>query len=384
MGIYFVAFFLSASFLFVAECQNKGNKKILIVVALLIPILLAGLRKIGIGTDTEVYVNVLYNAAASSQSFIDYLGSSVYSSFQTKSVVNWEIGYNLLVYISTKITGSFQGVLIVTHFLIITLFYAGLRRIEGDFSRTLSMLIFYLMFYASSLNMMRQWIAVAIIFWGFHFLQEHRTKSFFLTVAVAILFHNSAVIGVLIWGCYKYFSNSNMKRKVVFGGRKLDINIYKVLIFCVVGLIALACLNIIAALIESVNSVFARYARLYLSGTISLMPMQIVRRMPIILLLLCNWRKINQVSKDSSFFYGMLVLDVLLSQLASVTLQSSRIGYYFSVYEIVILAEIVKRKRKEWKCIYVLAICIYLIILFYFDNVIMGRAEIVPYLFFFS
>ena len=384
MAIYFGAFFLSAFFLLIAEKTRSPYRKIIIVIGLFIPIMLAGMRKIGIGTDTEVYVNVLYEAAHRSSGFFDYLGQEVYSSFQMKPVTNWEIGYNLLVYISTKITNSYQGVLFATHLLTIGFVYKGLVKLDANFSKAFAMLIFYFMFYASSLNLMRQWIAVAIIFYGFHYIQDGKTKKYLFCVVLAVLFHNSAILGIVIWLIYYFFVKFNSERELAIGGKRLDSNLNNLIIFTIVCVAFLFSISVVANILGSINAVFARYARLYISGNIQLMPMQIIRRLPIILLLIINWKKLNSIEKNTPFYYAMVVLDVAISQMGSLTSQSTRMGYFFSVFEIIILAELICRRRRDWKVLYGVVLIMYCAILFYYDNGLMGRSEVVPYLFYFN
>ena len=384
MAIYFGTFFLSTFFLFIAEKTRSPYRKIIIAIGLLIPIMLAGMRKIGIGTDTEVYVNVLYEAAHSSSGFFDYLGQEVYSSFQMKPVTNWEIGYNLLVYISTKITNSYQGVLFATHLLTIGFVYKGLVKLDANFSKAFAMLIFYFMFYASSLNLMRQWIAVAIIFYGFHYIQDGKTKKYLFCVVLAVLFHNSAILGIVIWLIYYFFVKFNSERELAIGGKRLDSNLNNLIIFTIVCVAFLFSISVVANILGSINAVFARYARLYISGNIQLMPMQIIRRLPIILLLIINWKKLNSIEKNTPFYYAMVVLDVAISQMGSLTSQSTRMGYFFSVFEIIILAELICRRRRDWKVLYGVVLIMYCAILFYYDNGLMGRSEVVPYLFYFN
>lgn len=384
MAIYFGTFFLSTFFLLIAEKTRSPYRKIIIAIGLFMPIMLAGMRKIGIGTDTEVYVNVLYEAAHGSSGFFNYLGQKVYSSFQMKPVTSWELGYNLLVYISTKITNSYQGVLFATHLLTVTFVYKGLEKLDANFSRAFAMLIFYFMFYASSLNLMRQWIAVAIIFYGFHFIQDGQTKKYLFCVVLAMLFHNSAIVGIIIWLIYNFFEKFNSKRGLAIGGKELDSNLNNLIIFTIVCVAFLLGISIVANILGSINAVFARYARLYISGSVKLMPMQIIRRLPIILLLIVNWNRLNSIEKNVPFYYAMVVLDVAISQLGSLTSQSSRMGYFFSVFEIVILAELTRGRRRDWKILYGLVLILYGAMSFYYDNVLMGRSEIVPYLSYFN
>ena len=230
MAIYLITFSFSTFLLMLAETgkSKKITKHVLVFLGLLMPILLASMRKIGVGTDTKVYTFMLYDAAQNAQSFFDYLGKSVYSNFQYKAVTKWEIGYNLVVYFSTKLTGSIQGVFFLTHALIIGFIYKGLKKIEGDFSISFSMLLFYLLFYGTSLNLMRQWMATSILFYGFHFLQKKDIKKYILTVVFATLFHNSGIIGAVILLLYFYLENESKNVNITIGEKVVDIGIRRV------------------------------------------------------------------------------------------------------------------------------------------------------------
>lgn len=377
-------FVLSAILLMICEKKEGLGAKVLVILALFLPIAVAGLRKIGIGTDTEVYVNVLYEAAKNSTSFFEYLSKNVYSSFQYKSVMNWEIGYNILLYYTTKLTGSIQGVFLVTQLIVVYFIYKGIKEYSDRYSTAMAMLVFYFMFYGSTLNAMRQWIAIAIIFWGTHFLNDKQDKYFFMSVIAALLFHNSAVIGFIIWLVYRYMDSERQKRRLVFNGKLLSNDLYKIVVITIVGIFCLVGLNIIGTLLSSINGVFARYVRIYINGNVQIMPMQLLRRFPIIFLVVVNWKNIQERFSKSGFITSMLVLDTITSQLGGITAQSSRIGYFFSVYETILIAEIISVKRRGIRIIYYIFLISFLFAGFYYDNVLMGRSEIVPYLFFFN
>lgn len=385
MAIYLITFSLSSFLLMLAE-KGKGKKRtkqILALLGLLMPILLASFRKVGVGTDTKVYTSVLYEAAQNSKSFFDYLGMSVYSSFQNKAVTKWEFGYNFVVYFSTKLTHSIQGVFFFTHAIIVGFIYKGLKKIQGKFSISFSMALFYLLFYGTSLNLMRQWMAISILFYGFHFLQEKNIKKYIFTVGAATLFHNSGIIGVVILLLYFYLESKKKNVDIVIGERVVDIGFRRVLFLFGMAILFLISLEGFARILGLINAVFARYVRLYISGAIKIMPMQIIRRLPILAILLCNWKRLYQES-NTPFLCGMVVLDLITSQLGGITNQSSRIGYYFSVYELILLPGIIGTQRKAERFLLELFFCLYYIFCFYYDMVLMGRAEIIPYLFYFQ
>lgn len=384
MAIYITMFILSAIFLGIADNRKGIAAKGLTILGLALPICLAGFRKIGIGTDTEVYANVLFDAANNSTSFLDYLSRYVYTNFQYKSVMNWEIGYNVLVYLATKVTGSIQGVFFLTHFVIVIFIYKGLEEYKKEISVSYGMLVFYFMFYGSSLNAMRQWIAIAIIFWGTHFLMKEQTRNFFITVIIALLFHNSSVIGLVLYVIYIYMKQLGRKRIISINGKHLSNDTYKFLVIVVVGITSLLCINTLGSVLASISDVFARYVRIYISGTVHIMLMQIIRRTPIIILVFINWKQLKEKAIDSPFLTAMLIVDTLISQLGSITTQSSRMGYFFSIYEVILIPELIFVKFGKKRIFYFILIAVFLFIGFYYDNVLMGRSEIIPYKFYFS
>lgn len=385
MAVY-IMMFVSSSILLKVSGRKKGlEAKVLVILALLLPIAVAGFRKVGIGTDTEVYVNVLYEAAKKSTSFFDYLSKKVYSSFQYKSVMNWEIGYNALLYCATKLTKSIQGVFFATQLIVIYFIYKGIKEYkDGYYSIAMAMFVFYFMFYGSTLNAMRQWIAIAIIFWGTHFLNNKQDKYFCITVIAALLFHYSAIIGFLIWLVYRYMDSERQKWSLVSNGVTLSKDLYKIVIIMLLGIFCLVGINAIGAFLSSINGVFARYVRLYITGTVQFMPMQLLRRIPVIFMVVINWKRVQERFPKSGFIILMLVLDIITSQLGGISAQSSRIGYFFSVYETILIAEIISVNRRNTRIVYYFFFVVFLFAGFYYDNILMGRSEIVPYLFFFN
>ena len=116
-------------------------------------------------------------------------------------------------------------------------------------------------------------------FYGTHYLQQNKDERFIAMVLIAMLFHNSAFIGMIIWLVYKYLQAGDVKKKLLINGKVIDNDIIKILMILLTGIIALLGLSVIANFLGSINSVFARYVRLYISGTVHLMPMQVLRRL---------------------------------------------------------------------------------------------------------
>ena len=180
------------------------------------------------------------------------------------------------------------------------------------------MLVFYYLFYNTSLNMMRQWIAMAILFMAFSYLILEEKKKYCILTLVACLFHTSAILGFAILIVYVYCTKKREYIKIA--NFKLDESMAPIKIF-VYGCIVLLSLNIIAVILSHIG--LSKYIG-YIQGNngLYLLPNQILLRLPVILLFIIRWRKILKEDKLAPFYGAMIALDLLTSQLMSI-----RIGY---------------------------------------------------------
>ena len=203
--IYIVFFLISCFLIWLSEkSSSRYIGKLLAFIAILLPCILAGMRADTIGTDLRVYVEPMYNAAKQSTSFSSYMDQRWYVIWRYMYVNKFEIGFTTLVYLIEKLGGSLGTVLFFIQALILAPIYLGLKRMKKSYPVYLGMLVFYLLFYNTSLNMMRQWIAMSILFYGLSYLITNEKKKYFITIVVACLFHTSALMGVVIYFLYMY------------------------------------------------------------------------------------------------------------------------------------------------------------------------------------
>lgn len=393
---YLLVFAVSTLLLAITEFNRKSKyskytNRLLVIIALLLPILLAGMRKIGVGTDTRIYTNNLAQVALQAENFFDYLSKKVFIVYQYEPVIDREIGYNILVYFAAKFLGSEQGVLLATHAIIIIFVYKGLKYISSMYSKfsvSFGMLTFYLLYFGTSLNAMRQWLAMAILFYAFRFLLEKKNTKFFISVIGATLFHTSAIImGVVLWIIYKYINENTFKVKIKFKIRFKNIKdnaFYKLLFLGVVGIISLSAIHIIGAVLSHLGGSFARYVDVYLTGQIDFSLNQIIRRLPILVILVLNWKRMRRKTNLTPFLYAMVIMELLTTQLISLFAQSGRIGYYFSMFNIILYPELIRVQAKKNKLFLSIILFAYIFGVFYYEYVYMGWNEIIPYFFYFQ
>lgn len=379
--IYIAVFLMSCFLIWLSEKSPSRNVgKLLAFIAILLPCILAGMRADAIGTDVKVYVEPMYNAAKQSTNFSSYMSQRWYVIWRYMYVDKFEIGFTTLVYLIEKLGGSLGTVLFFIHVLIVAPVYLGLKKMNKPYPVCLGMLVFYLLFYNTSLNMMRQWIAMSILFYGLSYLITNEKKKYFITIVVACLFHTSALIGVGIYFLYIY---SQMQREYIkIANFRLSDSLAPVKVF-VYGCIVLLSLNVIAVLLRTFG--LARYVG-YIqgSGSIYLMPNQIVLRLPIIILFIIRWKKMLAEDELTPFYGSMMVLDLLASQLISINVYAFRIASFFSEYNMLSYLALVYAGNRKYRTnryvalLYVLAYMVYYWIYYY---VITGTHATFPYMF---
>ncbi|SFW21623.1 EpsG family protein [Ruminococcus flavefaciens] len=176
------SFFYSVITIFVFVLSllvKKSNSKICLGILLFVMCFVAGFRNINVGRDTAEYVKI-FN--------ISYNGLTF----------NKDPGFSLLCRILMHICNHYSFLLLFFSLIIygFTLFRFWELRDKSDFC--ISVFSFYSFYYFESLNIMRQFCAIAIVFWGTRFITKRKYLFFIISVIIATLFfHKSAIIGGL-------------------------------------------------------------------------------------------------------------------------------------------------------------------------------------------
>ena len=171
MMIYIFSFTVSCLFLSCSEkkwCKNKLFGYILILLALLIPSVLAGLRDFSIGTDVELYGNIWF-ADACKMDFISYIESASTSSIG--------VLYALLNYLTALVTDDIKIFYFFLSFIETLLVYMGLKGFDKQISVPFGMFAYYTLFYNNTLNLLRQFLAFSIVLFSYQFLVK---KKYFI------------------------------------------------------------------------------------------------------------------------------------------------------------------------------------------------------------
>lgn len=381
MIIYLVCFTMSCWLLKQADKikNNKLFRLIVIFLSLLLPCLLSGLRYETIGTDVLVYVKPLFNCAKYADSFSDFLLMNVDN---IRIVQDYEIGFTSIVFFVAKLTNNFQILLFVIQSLIIFPIYSGLKKFKClDGKVWFSMLVFYLMFFNSTLNAMRQYIGIAFVFYGCSCLiNDSKSKfKFFKYLIIGILFHNSSIIGLTIYFIYTSLKKQNNIR-LVFNNYKVSLSKIMLLLIIFLGIFFIINSNILEVLVRDIG--FERYSR-YISGNALFSIFALLRFLPPLLLFFILRNKFVKENQNAYFYMLAFALTLIINQFSTANIRAGRIGYLFSIFNIVSFTLLcnLDNNKKNNRLVSFFTI-IYLLVYWYYIFVYSGSSETIPYVFF--
>lgn len=189
------------------KAKSKGKFIFLSLLALIIPCFFAAFRGEKVGTDVLQYAKPYY---------LEALNSSSLQSFLLQGSA--ETGYEVFVFVITKIFKNFNAILFFTEALIICPIYIVAIKNRKNCPMWVTLLVYYMIFYIASFNFMRQSIAAALLLLAYFELVEKKWLKFIILILLAQSFHNTVFIGlaVILFGIWFYRIQSKQLRILVF------------------------------------------------------------------------------------------------------------------------------------------------------------------------
>lgn len=356
VGIYTASFLFSLLFMGLAavfDCRDWSGKKgqpVLVrkrvfmpflLISLGVPVLLAAIRK-DVGTDFYNY-QVLYREISAIQTFREFVDKSMRT----------EPGYMLLNIAVHRIFHSEQMVFAVSALLIYAFFFAGIIQEHKSHSAILGLFVFYTCFFFMSMNIIRQYIAIAMIFYAMRFLCERKGGHFFLWVMLASLFHDTAV---LMLPFYFLYGNKEWNRWLKFA--------------CYITLLLLLGISGNSVLAELLHQVSGKSLRLGI----------ILKRLPLLLLICWYYPDMKKRDERSKIWLSLYLISILIYHFGYFNIVFNRMALYFEVSLIHLLPCVIRsiRSRRERTVVGLLLIC-YLSIWCWQSMVIDNIGTCIPY-----
>lgn len=291
----------------------NNNTKGLIVSFVLIAFV-ACLRGINVGADTSQFCTAYVE-----------IGQTDSWDF---AIFRYEAGFFYLCKILNLFSSNYQLLIITTSLIIDISIFFFIKKNSYDYLVSTMIFIFCNCFF-SSMNLMRQWLALSIIMPGFSYLIKKDYLKYILLCIIASLFHKVAAVSVLL-----VFFNFFKKKKVLYIATIAAI----VLVFAFADNI----FNLLASIFNYENYIGGEFTSGSNIGSLLLLLEQggIVL---ILYLLHRKWCKNNGLNLESNLYPTLIDIAVLyfgFLLLSSRMVIFNRFSEFFSVYLLILIPEI--------------------------------------------
>lgn len=164
----------------------------------------AGARDNSIGTDISVYGTKVYNAASSDYGF--------WLSYNAVSGVS-ELFYFVINRVCSWVCDSYGLSLFVQMFIQTLFVFLAMKRYMNKAPLWITMLLYQLYYYNLSLNLMRQGLAMAFVFWAFKYVEQRQLKRFIVCAVISYFFHKTGLIASIIMLAIYWATEQSEKRQ---------------------------------------------------------------------------------------------------------------------------------------------------------------------------
>lgn len=200
--LFYTFIFILSTFFFYLSSNRKSCINAYAIIAILIPSFVAGFRDLSVGVDTELLFPVYKSIVTQ---------TSISGAIET---ANTEFFYILLGYVS-KHLGGYPFFLFVCQLLTISFVYSFVFRNKQHIYVWLAMLLYFCFFYNFSLNIMRQFVAIAYVLCISNYLLAGRIKKYFVLSLLSVIFHTSAIIGCTFLYLIYALVNASQRNKYI-------------------------------------------------------------------------------------------------------------------------------------------------------------------------
>lgn len=362
--IYFFSFTVSIALCWVGEkTEIRRSKKLSFVLwffSILILVSLAGFRDYTVGTDIRIYGNLIFRGA---------VGYHDPGRFIRDYGWRAEPLYLILNYAISRLTNSAHWLYATIGAIMYTCFFIGLYRCRDRISLTYGWTVFILLFYAQSFNMMRQMLAMSMIFMGsIHILKKKYIRYLPYAILAALFHQTSIVFSVAIIGMRILIPKKN----------KWFYQFFIILSACflIFGYsYLLQWLTKLGMLAEKYNQYIYQYR-----NSIAINPL-IQRSFPIILFYFFTRVKYKDEEDVRVFLLSMMFLDLILVTMGSLgDSPLQRVAFYCSIYNLYAYPFFLRRIRTDDnKAIVGTLIIVALTGIWIYQVVYRGNGEIWPY-----
>ena len=364
MIVYIIMIIISLFFAYLSiKMENKLQKIICIILTMMPFIIVSGFRY-DVGTDF----------------FYRYV-SDFKSIANGAAIENLEIGFKIIIKLCLLFSNDSQWLFMITSIMITVLIIGGINKNSKNI--LISILIFGIGgFFFQSLNLVRQFLAMAIVFFAYQYLLKvGKVKWYILAVTIAFFVHNSSIIMIILVFC---------RKRLIFNSW------ITFLILAVVSIFGNTILELLTPFIETTRFdvyLVGKYAKGYTSTLYNLVNLMIYAFI-VILYRVKTKKQTNEMSvkdekcMEDKLFINIQALALIFTVMSSMHMLFSRISYYFTIFQILSIPYFIETTKIKEICLgekgmkqilYGLVILFFLSLTFY-TNVLHNDNEPLPYI----
>ncbi|WP_300902906.1 EpsG family protein [uncultured Clostridium sp.] len=168
---------------------DKVTDFLWVLIIIIGPSLLIGLRAYDVGADTSNYVNSYLN--------IEYYNSAL-ENFKLSGMdrpLFWLLRHIVYILSNANATIFLCVMAILTLFILVK----GMQKWIDKYSLPSMLFIYYCIFGMQLINQSRQMLALSIFFYSLYYLFQNKNKKYLLCILLAGLIHYTAFIGIIIY-----------------------------------------------------------------------------------------------------------------------------------------------------------------------------------------
>lgn len=370
MYIYIITFLITILLIWLAENKAKSKTiKTIVLILAIMPMFFISAIRYDVGTDYD------------KRYMADY-----YTLAEGKNVGNLEIGFKAIDYICLFFTQEPYLLFVVTSLIILAIIFEVIYKKSSN--KILSIIIFFLCgYFFGTLNLIRQYIAMALVLLGYQFLMDKNQKKayigFVICAILAFFMHSSSIVCFIM----------------LFLTQKNICNIKIVLPLSI--LILILNQNIMTILTPIIKN--TRF-KVYLTGTYAqseLSVLQIVENLLVYVWMSIIYyfqkKKNMEIKKEEIILLNIQGISFLLTVAGVIHSQFMRMAIYFGIFQILSIPyffnmmnfdDISKKisdkfkktiKANILKNIIYIAIVVIFICMFTYTNILNNDNEVIPY-----
>ena len=337
-----------------SERERKRKVNIWIILAILIPSIIAGARDEAIGTDTLTYGIPLFRTA-NNRNFMEYMMAG-----------GAEPLYMIFVYLVAIFTNDVFWELFIIEFVCLLFTYKGLKSAGLKQYVWIGFLVYHLMYYSFSLNLMRQFMCLSILLYAFKFVRNSDFKKYFIIVILLCFIQRTSIVGVFIYPIYHICYTDSIKNGVI---RRFATK-YRVLFEIFIILSTCLVISLSSFLIKDISSLLPNYA-VHMSNMMNTNHRIIWRNVyymvAIIIPLFLYKNILTHVDGNFEFYFIMLIVSAILWQLQGVSTEVYRISFYFGYYIILAVPTIISKGKRFLDKVLIFTYYLVIMLLYNYD-----------------